>query len=327
MHPPVIGPRRHRPHLAVWAAALAATVGVALTATQAAADAPPVSEPRIVAHFDLATGQQPENIALEPDGSADLTFSFARQVGRVTPDGHIRVLAQLPAPDHAATPILGAAIVTGIARAADGTLYVGYATGTPDLTGIWRVTRNGNARRIAALPADGLPNGLALDQRTGQLYAADAVLGTIWRVSVGGGTPVAWATGPELQPAGFVGANGVKLHRHAVWVSNTDHGTVVRIPIRRDGSAGTITTEVSGLAGPDDFAFTGHRNDLLVALNATSQVALVAPQGTPSIVLTAQDGLSNPTSIAVRHRTVYVPSAAYFTMTEPNLLLAHLPRS
>ena len=43
--------------------------------------------------------------------------------------------------------------------------------------------------------------------------------------------------------------------------------------------------------------------------------------------LTAQDGLSNPTSVAVRRGTVYVPSAAYLTMKDPNLLLAHLARS
>jgi hypothetical protein len=119
----------------------------------------------------------------------------------------------------------------------------------------------------------------------------------------------------------------VKVRGNAVWVNNTDHGTVVRIPIRHDRSAGTITTEVSGLTGPDDFAFTGRRNDLLVALNAANQVALVAPHGTPSIVLTAQGGLSNPTSIAVRRGTLYVPSGAYLTMKDPNLLLAHLGRS
>ncbi|MEN3265404.1 MAG: hypothetical protein V7646_2298, partial [Pseudonocardia sp.] len=39
--------------------------------------------------------------------------------------------------------------------------------------------------------------------------------------------------------------------------------------------------------------------------------------------LTAEDGVSNPTSLAVRGRTVYVASGAYFTRNDPNLLLAH----
>jgi hypothetical protein len=43
--------------------------------------------------------------------------------------------------------------------------------------------------------------------------------------------------------------------------------------------------------------------------------------------LTAADGLQNPTSVALRHGTAYVPSAAYPTATDPNLLLASLPHN
>jgi hypothetical protein len=114
-----------------------------------------------------------------------------------------------------------------------------------------------------------------------------------------------------LEPAGFIGVNGVKVHEHAVWVTNTDRVTMLRIPIRHDGSAGAISTQVSGLSGPDDFVFTGRPNTMLVTLNAASQVVLAAPHATPSTVLTAHDGLSNPTSVAVRGHTIYVPSAAY----------------
>jgi hypothetical protein len=41
-------------------------------------------------------------------------------------------------------------------------------------------------------------------------------------------------------------------------------------------------------------------------------------------VLTSTDGLSNPTSVAVRGSTAYVTSGAYFTHADPNLLLAKL---
>src|SRR5690242_17777777 len=90
----------------------AASVALALlAATPTVAVAPPLSNPRIIAHFDVTQGQQPENIALEPDGSADLTLSFARQIGRVDLGGHLTILATLPAPAHPATPLLGAAVV------------------------------------------------------------------------------------------------------------------------------------------------------------------------------------------------------------------------
>jgi hypothetical protein len=53
-------------------------------------------------------------------------------------------------------------------------------------------------------------------------------------------------------------------------------------------------------------------------------VLLVQPDGTHSVVLTAADGLQNPTSLARRGSTVYVANAAYFTATDPNLLTARL---
>ena len=46
--------------------------------------------------------------------------------------------------------------------------------------------------------------------------------------------------------------------------------------------------------------------------------------GEHSFVLTPADGLQNPTSMSVRGDTLYVASAAYSTLTDPNLLLAKL---
>ncbi|AUY54003.1 hypothetical protein [Streptomyces sp. CB01881] len=307
--------------------AVAASAALALLAvTPAVAVAPPLSQPRIVAHFDLAQGLQPENIALEPDGSADLSFSFARQIGRVDPAGNLTVLATLPAPANPATPLLGAAVVSGIARAHDGTLYFAYATGTEDLTGIWRLCPGGTPERISALPADSLPNGLALDEREGRLYSADSALGVVRIVPVEGGDPVVWSDDALLKPTGGFGANGLKVHHHAVWVGNTDTGSLLRIPIRDSGSAGPAETRATGLGGLDDFAFVGRGDNLIATLNPASEAVLIAEDGTRHTVLTQQDGLSNPTAVAVRGDTVYVPSAAFFTRTDPNLLLATLDR-
>ncbi|WP_234434877.1 MULTISPECIES: hypothetical protein [Streptomyces] len=294
-----------------------------LAATPAVAVAPPLSAPRIIAHFDLAQGQQPENIALEPDGSADLTLSFARQIGRVTPDGRLTVLATLPDP---ATPFIGAALVTGIVRAHDGTLYFGYATGTADLHGIWRLRPGGTPERIAALPVTGLPNGLALDECAGRLYTADSALGVVDVIPVDGGAATTWSDDALLKPVTAFGANGLKLHHGAVWVTNTDSGNLLRIPIGDCGAAGPAEVRASGLPGVDDFAFTGHGDALIATLNPSSEAVLVEPDGSHHTVLTAADGLSNPTSVAVRDDTAYVPSAAYFTRTDPNLLLADLLR-
>lgn len=190
--------------------AVTATLSAAVIATISPAPASAVSDPlsnaRITQHFDLAKGQTPENITLAPGGRAYVAFAAARQVARISRTGTIRVLATLPLPADGGvhTPALGFPLTTGIARADDGTLYFLYATGTADLTGVWRLRPSGEPRRIAALPATGLPNGLALDARTGNLYVIDSALGTIWSMPVTGCTATAWSTAPELASTGFL---------------------------------------------------------------------------------------------------------------------------
>ncbi|GHE06220.1 hypothetical protein [Streptomyces alanosinicus] len=316
-------PRLHR--LAGAATAVLA-LGL-LAAAPAAGQEPHVGDAHIVAHFALNAGQTPENIALEADGSADLTFAFARQVAHVAPDGGTRILVTLPDVPNPANPLVHSAIVTGIARAHDGTLYVGYATGTRK-TGIWRLVPGEAPEQITELPPTGFPDGLALDEHGGVLYAADSVLGTIWRIPQQGGPATAWAKGAALdplpEPARGFGANGIKVRRDAVWVSNTDRGALLRVPVRADGTAGPIETRATGLDGIDDFAFPGTGTTVLAATSTTDALLLVRPNGRSTALLSGRNGLSNPTSVAVGGGTVYVTSAAYFTQRDPNLVLARL---
>ncbi|GAA3121670.1 hypothetical protein GCM10020254_81150 [Streptomyces goshikiensis] len=136
--------------------------------------------------------------------------------------------------------------------------------------------------------------------------------------------PPPWSTDLALAPTGFLGANGLKIHNGALWATNLDKGTVLRIPILADGRAGTARVTATGLPGIDDFAFTGHGDQIIAALNTVNQVALIQPDGLHTTVLTAADGLQGPTSIALRGDTVHVMSAAYLTAKDPNLILAHL---
>jgi hypothetical protein len=304
-----------------------AVAALGATAWPAQAASAPVSHARVIERFNGSAGQLPENVALAPDGVVDLSFAPAHQVARVEPDGTLTVLATLPAPADGGihTPVVGFALSTGLVRADDGTLYLGYAAGDASLTGIWRL-RPGASKleRIAALPADSLPNGLALERETGTLYTADSVRGVVWSVPAAGGTPIVWSAAPQLAAAGFLGANGIKVHHGAVWVSNTDQGLLVRIPIAHDGTAGAAEVRAWNLTFIDDFSFIDGSDRVLAALNGPSEVALVQPDGTHTIVLTAADGLQNPTSVAVRGSTFLVPSADYANAKNPNLLEGNL---
>ncbi|MCO5995898.1 SMP-30/gluconolactonase/LRE family protein [Actinoallomurus rhizosphaericola] len=320
---------RTRLSRAVLTALAAGTAALsAVTAAPASAATAPIAEARIAVHFDLSAGQMPENVALEPDGDLDVTFAAARQVARVDSTGRTRILATLPAPADGGvrTPALGFPLTTGIVRTHDGTLYALYATGGADLTGLWRLGPGGTVRRVAALPADGLPNGLALDEHRRRLYITDSVLGRVWTVPLTGGTPTVWSASGDLASTGFLGANGAKVRGGALWVTNLDKGTLLRIPFRPDGGAGVPQVEATGLTGVDDFAFTGRGDEVLAALDGPSKVVRIEPGGAVSTVLDAGDGLQNPTSVAVRGGRVDVLSAAYTTATDPNLLVARLRR-
>lgn len=317
--------RRGIPLVAAAAAAIL-TAGL-VSAVPAQAASSPVRHPRILVHLNLAAGQQPENLTLEPDGSADLTFAFVAQVARVTRHRQISRVAQLPVPANGNVPISHTkAFLGGIARASNGTLYVNLSTGTAKDTGVWRIRPGAAPARVAALPPTSFANGLGLDQAAGQLYVADSANQVIWRIPLRTGVALVWARGPALRgvhgvPA--VGVNGIKVSDGAVWATNTARGTLLRIPLSRDHTAGKTRVIATGMPGIDDFSFaTPHI--ILAAINSTSQVALIHTDGRHQIVLTAADGLSNPTSTAVLGHVLEVTSAAYITRKDPNLLIAHL---
>ncbi|MFI1761440.1 hypothetical protein ACH41H_05150 [Streptomyces sp. NPDC020800] len=303
--------------------ATATVVAFAGAALPASAGTPGLGSPHIIRHLDLAAGQQPENLTTEPNGSLDVTMSFAHQIVRLTTDGGTHVLGTLPAPPNGTdAPLTGRAFIGGIVRLPDGTLCVLYSAGTADLTGLWRLRPGGVPSRVVPLPANSVPNGLAL--HGGYLYATDSSLGAIWRMTPEGTAAAVWKKAPELAartPSGF-GANGLKIRDNAVWVTTMDKGTLLRVPIGRHGAPGAVHTVAAGLGAVDDFTFTGHGDDVLAADNAGNRVELVRPDGSHTVVLTAADGLQNPTSLARRGETVYVADASYYTHTDPNLIAA-----
>ncbi|MEV6622385.1 hypothetical protein AB0M83_28810 [Amycolatopsis sp. NPDC051106] len=288
---------------------------VLATAAVFALPATPADAASRIIPLDLAAGQQPENIALEPDGSADLTFAYTGEIGRVTPGGQVRIIARIPVPDDGDVPVVHRKLfLGGIVRAPGGDLYVAVSTGTA-ATGLYRVRPGAAPVRVAALPPSGFQNGVARDPATGDLFVADSFGSTVWRVSPRGHVS-AFATGELLAPVSGFGANGIKVHAGAVWVSNLDRGTLVRFPLT--GGSGQVVA--TGLGPVDDFAF--HDGAVVAAINQENRVVTVGRDGVKTILSTS-DGLANPTAVAVRGDTAYVTDGAYFGGS-PNLLRATL---
>jgi len=98
----------------------------------------------------------------------------------------------------------------------------------------------------------------------------------------------------------------------------------VKIPITKTGTAGTVDTVATGLKGIDDFAFTGRGDQIIAAVDPGNEVVTISATGSVHTLLTAKDGLSNPTAVLVEGHAAYVLSAAYTTQKNPNLLVATL---
>jgi sugar lactone lactonase YvrE len=272
---------------------------------------------QILVHLDISTKQQIESLAREPDGSLDASFIFDGQLARISLAGQVSILATLP------KPASGPSLAAGIARDHDGNLYVLYSAGSTALNGVWRLSPNGTLGRIVAMPADAELNGMTLDEQTHNMYFVDSLKGAVYQAPIGGGIARVWAQTPELARLTFLGANGVHVRERAIWVSNTDQGTVVRFPIKGDGTAGSPTIVDNGLVGIDDFAFLSD-GEIVAAMNAPNKVVLIGRHGSIMTLADSANGTENPTTVLIRGRDIYVANGAYHTGVDPNLMLIRL---
>lgn len=322
-----IGLLRRVATLGLAALVTAIAVPPAALATPAAAGTC-LGDVRVLVHFDRAAGQVAESIALEPGGGVVIGMIPARQVVRVARDGAVQVLATMPLPPGGgATPVVGMPVVTGVARSDSGAVYFLYSSGQGGLTGIWQVRRSGEPRLVVPLPADTFPNALVIDGKRDRFLVTDSTGGRIWQAPLRGGEASVWSADPALAPGGFFGANGMKVHDGAVWASNSDHGTIVRIPVTKSGGSGRAEVRATGLEGIDDFDFTGRGTEILAAINQTSKLVRVGADGAHETLLDAEDGMQGTTAVAVRGKRAYVTNGANLAGNDPNLLLAELRRT
>lgn len=307
--------------------ALALASILAVLAVLAAAPVPAAAAVSTVALFNPGI-ETPESLVFDRAGNLLVSLALAGEIRKIAPDGTQSTLALLPIGPP--VTICGAFFnaVTGIdINPLNDILYVSVAACDPANRGVWEVRPNGATRLLANLPLAGLPNGLAL--RLGQVYVADTFLGRIWRLPAGGGTAQVWLEHPLLAPPPPVGgmpsggANGLQIFRGEVYVANTGQGTIVAIPIRPNGSAGTPrvhATLPAGLGG-DDFTFDVFGR-LYVATGPNNQLVRIDRDGSAHVLATAADGLEDLTDVTFgRHGSdrfnLYLSNAAFPFLATP----------
>jgi sugar lactone lactonase YvrE len=285
---------------------------------------PVQANPDVKYVLHLPASELPESIAIDPRGSMYLSLASAAKVIKISRGGERSTVATFAA---GSTPL-------GVRLDASGNLYVAVVAGaTLADSGVWRVPAGGgNPVEVAAIP--GFLNGLAFDRR-GNLYVSESAGGVIYRVN-GRGSVGAWSashllaaitgSGPCGQPhpaSPPLGANGLAFNRSGdLLVANTTAGTVVRIPVDKDGGPGRARL----LAGPEcrlwgaDGVAMDNRDNLYVAANAERDIVRVSPHGSLHVLASFADGdpLYTPSDIAFgtgrgTRDHIFITDAAFFT--------------
>lgn len=261
----------------------------------------------VVRSFDRTNGELPEGIIIDKVGNIFVTMGIPFFVGggfgavwQISPDGtETAVLVEYPDGPSPA----------GIAVDASGNVYFALVNPfTPPEApgGIYRFADDGSTERLPGTEHMFVPNGLALDKH-GNLFVGESLDGAIWRVPTDGSADAEIWLQDEYTMGGPCGsgANGVALWKSNLYVANTSKGVLARIPILKDGSpgtpelvAGTLECGVDELFGMDGIALDVHGNIYALLVLQNKLVRIDPTDGTVTTLLTEDDGLWNPASLA-----------------------------
>jgi hypothetical protein len=177
----------------------------------------------------------------------------------------------------------------------------------------------------------------------GSLYVTDYTQGLIWRVPPGGGEAKVWFTDRQLDGTLFGPAGIVLMPDHrtlmldtsaggATNIGNPTSGKLYKLPIKDDGSPGTLTKvwESKPAEAPDGFALAQSGNVYMALVGpATNQLVEISPSGeelgrTPATPLDNQMltvPFDEPSSIQFDGSRMIVTNDAYFSGDETHWVL------
>lgn len=235
-----------------------------------------------IATFDPP--QLPENIAVGEDGTHYLSMATTGEIWELTPGDDVSPssVASLPVPsDQQGPTLLGIVIASD-----DSALYACFNSGEADTHGVWRVPLDdGSPEAVATVdPNESTLNGITGDAlEDGAFLVTDHQRGAIWRVSDDGAE--IWLESQLLVPNPYadlpVGVDGIAVGPDGdVWVDNLSFGSILRIPVESDGSAGepAVFAYTEELVGADGLTVDSD-GVIYVAVNVRNAVVRIDRDG------------------------------------------------
>ena len=257
---------------------LAGALLLALLAAGAAAAAPARTctfTPSLVATFAAGDyGSFAEGMAADSHGRLYVSLTTW---GADTNTGQIWRVRPGAAPDLVGSlDLTPNGMMAGVAVDAADHVYVAVVGGgTPSTidSAVFALDGRGKLTEVVKLLDGSFPNGLAF--HGGLAYITDCATGCIWRTRVGGRlaepkTP--WLQDALLAPGdNGLGANGIAFRGDDLFVSVSEFGRIVRVPVRRDGMHGApyVVCERPELVSADGIACDAF-GGIWIAVNAGS---------------------------------------------------------
>ena len=253
-------------------------------------------------NFNPALGELPEGVAVDKVGNVYVGLAPLGKIVKFNTKGEVSDFAFLPTPTPFGIGLLGLAVD------APGNVYAGLFSGDEATQGVYKVDRDGNSERLPGTDAITFPNALAFDKR-GNLYVTDTIIGAVWRISPDGSVEM-WIQDETLvgfilpdpgAPPFPIGANGIAYRHGSLYVANTTEAQIVRIPVMKDGSAGSPEIFVKDpveLSVLDGIALDVHGNIYGVVITQSKLVKIDAQTKEITTLATAADGLDFPASLS-----------------------------
>ena len=275
----------------------------------------PVDPPtEIETVYELPAGAFFENLAVTADGTILIADHAQKQIFSLTPQGEADVFADLDG-----WPL-------GIAVDSDGTVIIAahhslmFDNAQTFVTSnvMYVADGNGGADVLTEMPEAGFVNGITM-LAPGVVLAADSSAGTIWRIDAASGDVETWLAHPLLtqENPNLPAANGIKLHEGTIFVSNSDRGTLLQIPVADDGSAGVPTTYFTGPLIDD---FTIAASGAIYATTHGNDVFRINPDLSMETIASVAQGVVGNTAVAFG-RTAFDDETVYVT-TDGGLFVA-----
>jgi len=193
--------------------------------------------------FMSMPGVSARGVAVDKTGNVYVSVEEIRSNVR-----YIQVRKFSPAGEHLFTVEVGQGTIGGLTVKADGDVFVALAAGAD--RGVYRMDGEGALELLPGTNQIFFANGLAFDN-VGNLWVTESVSmglgqGGIWRIPAHRGWPelclrdaLLTGTGVLGQPVP-IGANGIAFYHGNLFVTNTEKGTVLRMPVSADGSVGEL---------------------------------------------------------------------------------------